>query len=119
MALSTVRSQKGVWTDITPLRPNENDTFGSAGSPWTETVPGILRNDPGSLDGSGRIFRSTDGGSTWKEIGSNAEWDADGARYVTGQDELTVPHWMVNRDRSDDPDRAMSLPSGDLDDGEA
>lgn len=103
-------SQKGVWTDITPLRPNENDAFGYGGLSVDRNRSGILvatTLDRWTL--KDEIFRTTDGGSTWKEIGSNAEWDADGARYVHwGRDELTVPHWMGDIEIDPhDPDRAM------------
>jgi hypothetical protein len=78
----------GAWKDISPMPGNG---FGFAGlavdpqRPSTVMVTTLDRWWP-----SDELFRSTDGGATWKALGGAAVRDASGAPYVgTG-----IGHWM-------------------------
>jgi hypothetical protein len=101
---------KGTFTSITPLAPAGDDKFGYGGL-------GLDRQRPGTLIVStldrwaktDEIFRTTNGGRTWRKLGERAHWDANGAAYLTfGKAETKPPHWMG--DIEIDPkhsDRAM------------
>ena len=78
----------GAWKDISPMPGNG---FGFAGlavdpqRPATVMVTTLDRWWP-----SDELFRSTDGGGTWKALGENAVRDASGAPYVGDH----IGHWM-------------------------
>jgi hypothetical protein len=87
----------GAWTDITPDRPVAGSKeFGYAAvsvdakNPQTLIVSSFGRPwQAGSED----IFRSTDGGATWKTIfGSGGVYNYDGAPYVKS----TPIHWLFD-----------------------
>jgi len=78
----------GTWKDISPIR---GDGFGFAGlavdpqHPATVMVTTLDRWWP-----SDELYRSTDGGATWKALGATSVRDASAAPYVgTG-----IGHWM-------------------------
>ncbi|PWK83254.1 ricin-type beta-trefoil lectin protein [Lentzea atacamensis] len=78
----------GAWKDISPM---PGTGFGYAGlavdpqRPATVMVTTLDRWWP-----SDELFRSTDGGNTWKALGATSVRDASGAPYVgTG-----IGHWM-------------------------
>jgi hypothetical protein len=78
----------GAWKDISPMPGNG---FGYAGlavdpqNPSTVMVTTLCRWWP-----SDELFRSTDGGATWKALGATSVRDASAAPYVgTG-----IGHWM-------------------------
>ncbi|WP_112270435.1 RICIN domain-containing protein [Lentzea terrae] len=78
----------GAWKDISPMPGNG---FGFAGlavdpqRPGTVMVTTIDRWWP-----SDELFRSTDGGATWKALGDKSVRDASGAPYVGDH----IGHWM-------------------------
>jgi hypothetical protein len=80
------------WTDITPLRsPDHGQTFGYgavAVDPQhsdTVTVTTFCRWKPHD-----EIFRSTNGGASWKPLLAEAHWDYSQIPYTATR----VPHWM-------------------------
>jgi photosystem II stability/assembly factor-like uncharacterized protein len=96
-ALWKLNTRSGEWTDITPDRPVAGSKqFGYAGvsvdarHPQSVIVSSFGR--PGSA-GSEDIFRTTDGGATWKPIfGSGGVYDYTLAPYV----KATPIHWLFD-----------------------
>ena len=82
-----------VWTDITPLKSSDDSQpFGygaiavDAQHPSTVMVTTFAHWHPHDF-----IFRSTDGGSHWKQCWQNdTEWDHSRAPYT----KTRTPHWM-------------------------
>ena len=82
----------GVWTDITPVKPKEScQPFGYGGvsvdarHPSTIMVTTVYHWQPHD-----EVFRSTDGGASWKPFLQNAVWDYSNAPYTATR----TPHWM-------------------------
>jgi photosystem II stability/assembly factor-like uncharacterized protein len=75
----------GTWTDITPEVPgaNGNGSFGYSGLAVDPSHPGtvmVATNDRWfPVD---TIYRSTDGGATWQDIGANAHLDISASPYL-------------------------------------
>ncbi len=92
------------WVDITPARPSAAEPFGYAAVSVDASQPQHLLV---STVGRGRgeeLFRSTDGGDTWKPLFPAARFDAAAAPYVAD----TPLHWLydVKIDPAD-PDHAL------------
>jgi hypothetical protein len=110
-AVHKVDTATGVWTDITPLRPNTGGEagFGYAGLAIDPRKPGTVMVSTMSRWGPvDDIFRSVDGGATWHSIGAKIVLDTSGAPFLDfhGTPKLG---WMVG-DISIDPfdsDRVM------------
>jgi photosystem II stability/assembly factor-like uncharacterized protein len=94
--------RSGAWTDITPVKPNpaQDDKFGygalsvDAKSPGTLIVSTLNRYAKGH-----NIFRTTDGGKTWKDLFARSEWDIAGAQYLYWhRPKLDKPHWIGDAD---------------------
>ncbi len=88
----------GSWTDITPDKPDpgNNKAFGYAAVSYDSTNPQVLIvssfGRPGSAGGED-IFRTTDGGKTWKAvIGSGGVYDDSKAPYTA----RTGIHWLFD-----------------------
>lgn len=88
------RPREGTWSEITPEKPdaaNPERRFGYAAvavdpaDPATLLVTTWNRGRPGD-----EIFRSTDGGRTWRGMLAGASWDHSSAPYTT---DFWV-HWM-------------------------
>lgn len=91
--VTKLETASGRWTDITPVRPNPatKDMFGYAGLALDAQHPGTLL--VGTLDrwtGGDEIFRSTDGGASWKPTLAQSTWDYSSAPYV----KTMKPHWI-------------------------
>jgi photosystem II stability/assembly factor-like uncharacterized protein len=98
-AVWKLNTRTGAWTDITPDRPGSGREFGYAAVSVDAQHPGWLMAStfgrPWSEGASDTIFRSTDGGATWKIIfGGKASgvFDYSGAPYV----KATPIHWLFD-----------------------
>ncbi len=81
------------WTNVTPVAPDPaaNDKFGYAGLAVDARQPGVVLVT--TLDRWTRgdeIFRTTDGGATWKPLRATSTWDSASAPYAG----KLKPHWM-------------------------
>jgi len=83
---------KGIWKDITPLKPAHADqSFGygavavDAQHPATVVAATFAHWKPHD-----EIFRSTNGGANWMPLLSRAVWDHAAAPYTQN----AKPHWM-------------------------
>jgi photosystem II stability/assembly factor-like uncharacterized protein len=91
----------GAWTDITPVKPTpKEDTFGYGGlsvdakNPGTLVVTTLNRYSKGH-----NLYRTTDGGKTWKDLFDKGEWDIAGAQYLYWhRPKLDKPHWLGDVD---------------------
>ncbi len=83
----------GEWTEITPDKPDSQRRFGYAAvsvdpsNPQTLLVSSYCRFESGE-----ELFRSIDGGKTWKMLLRNSEFDSSIAPYV----KHSVIHWMFD-----------------------
>jgi hypothetical protein len=69
------------WTNITPLAPDAMNVFGYGGLALDAQHPGTLLVATLDYWRPDQIFRSTDGGGSWREIGAGAR-DVLGAQYL-------------------------------------
>jgi photosystem II stability/assembly factor-like uncharacterized protein len=99
-AIYKYQAKGDVWTDITPLKPKDDDKFGYGGlsvgaqSPGTVMVTTIDRWGPGD-----EVFRTTDGGKSWATLGPKAVRDDGGAKYLYwGRDKPSATGWMGDID---------------------
>lgn len=100
----------GTWTDITPLKPSDGDRFGYAGL-------GLDAQNPGTLVVStlcrwahhDELFRSTDGGSTWKRVSPTATYDEKGVHFLRwGKPKVDLGHWIGDLEIDPfNPDRVL------------
>lgn len=99
----------GIWTDITPDKPNKKDKrFGYAAvtvdtqNPQNILVSSFYR--PGHVGGD-ELFRSTNGGESWTEVFANGtEFDYSIAPYTA----YTPIHWMCDLEINPfNPDHAI------------
>ncbi|QNE16920.1 carbohydrate-binding protein [Kribbella qitaiheensis] len=103
-AVHKLDTATGVWTDITPLRPNTGGEagFGYAGLAVDPRRPGTVMVSTMSRWGPvDDVFRSVDGGATWHSIGSKIVLDTSGAPYLDFH-ETPKLGWMIG-DISIDP----------------
>jgi photosystem II stability/assembly factor-like uncharacterized protein len=84
--------KNSVWTDITPVKPKESDQpFGygdvsvDARNPSIIVVTTFCHWHPHD-----EVFRSTNGGSSWKPLLQGAVYDHAAAPYTASR----TPHWM-------------------------
>jgi xyloglucan-specific exo-beta-1,4-glucanase len=92
--------KKQSFTNITPLAPAGEDKFGYAGLAVDAAHPGTLMVTTLDRWAKGdEIFRSTDGGKSYKPLNDKAEWDVAGAQYLFWhRDKLGKPHWVGDID---------------------
>ncbi len=69
------------WTNITPLAPDSMTMFGYGGLALDAQHPGTLLVSTLDYWRPDEIFRTTDGGANWQEIGAAAR-DVQGAQYL-------------------------------------
>jgi hypothetical protein len=103
-AVHKVDTATGVWTDITPLRPNTGGEagFGYAGLAIDPRKPGTVMVSTMSRWGPvDDVFRSVDGGASWHSIGSKIVLDTSGAPYLNFHG-IPKLGWMIG-DISIDP----------------
>lgn len=89
-------TQTGAWTNVTPLKPGEGDRFGYAGLSVDARRPGVLVVS--TLDRWAKkdtLFRSLDGGRTWKDLGPQSTRDTNAAPWLTwGRPTADLGHWI-------------------------
>jgi len=108
-ALWKLNTKTGAWTDLTPDKPGHGRKFGYAAvsvdahNPQVLIVSSFYRPQTG-LSGDD-IFRSIDGGKTWKTVfGSGGQYDYTLAPYV----QRTGIHWLFDIEIDPaNPDHAM------------
>jgi photosystem II stability/assembly factor-like uncharacterized protein len=116
-AVHRYEPKKDKWTDVTPLKPSDGDRFGYGGITLDRSKPGTLL--VATMDRwtkGGEIFRSTDGGKTWKPLMAKAVFDSGGAPHTYhGRAKLDAPQWMgdVQIDPFDS-NRAMVIDGGGI-----
>jgi len=77
----------GAWSDITPVKDAERFPGGYGGigidrqHPGTVVVASLNRKVPGA-DDDDRIYRTTDGGRSWKDISPKSHRDSSASPYV-------------------------------------
>ncbi|MBN1925990.1 MAG: hypothetical protein JW798_09150 [Prolixibacteraceae bacterium] len=89
-------TKSSAWTEITPDKPDESKQFGYAAIAVDASNPDVIITSthyrPHEIGGE-EIFRSTDGGKTWKAVFANGtEYDYSKAPYV----QHTGIHWMFD-----------------------
>ncbi len=86
------------WTDITPVKPNQNGApgFGYAGLTLDAQHPGtVMAATMDRWNGGDDIFRSTDGGATWKSVRDKSARDASLSPYLSfGGKDVAFGHWI-------------------------
>ncbi|MDG9705479.1 twin-arginine translocation signal domain-containing protein [Streptomyces sp. DH37] len=85
----------GRWSDLTPVRPGGDDTFGYAGLAVSARRPGTLvvstNNRWAKVD---TVFHSTDGGATWTSLRERAVMDVSETPYLAwGGEEPKFGWW--------------------------
>lgn len=100
------RSQR--WTDITPERPDASRRFGYAAVAVDARQPQRLLASTHGRAGGEELFRSSDGGVTWRPLfaagAASARFDATLAPYVRD----THLHWLFDvRINPANPDHAL------------
>ena len=91
--------QAGAWTDITPVTDTNRPPGGYGGlgvdrqNPGTLVVASLNRQ---STNDSDRIYRTTDGGATWKDISAKTRRDPSASPYlIWGRSEPSLGWWMA------------------------
>ncbi len=99
-AVWKLESKSGAWTKISPLTPTQQDRFGYGGLSVSRSQPGTLMVTTIDRWTAGdEIFRSSDGGKSWKPLATKAERDIKGARYLHwGRDKPSSVGWMGDID---------------------
>ena len=98
-ALWKFNPKDGAWTNITPVTDTNRPPGGYGGL-------GVDRQNPGTLvvaslnrqatNESDRIFRTTDGGATWKDISAQTRRDPSASPYLFwGKSEPSLGWWMA------------------------
>jgi photosystem II stability/assembly factor-like uncharacterized protein len=102
----------GAWTDITPVRPSGSDVFGYGGLSLDPAHPGTIVVS--TLDRwvmGDDVFRSTDGGKSWKALRETSEHDTGRAPWVRSLEAKAgraMGHWIGDIDIDPtNPDEAI------------
>ena len=105
------------WTDITPLKPTEADTFGYGGITVDPSHPGtLLTTTMDRWTKGAEIFRSKDRGKTWQPLMQTAVFDGGGAQHVYHhREKIDAPQWLGDiKIDPFDPNRAMIVEGGGI-----
>jgi xyloglucan-specific exo-beta-1,4-glucanase len=88
------------FTNVTPATPDKADRFGYGGLAVDAAHPGaVIVTTIDRWAKGDEIYRTTDGGKTWKGIGSKALHDDGGAKYLYWhRDKLSDSGWMGDVD---------------------
>jgi photosystem II stability/assembly factor-like uncharacterized protein len=103
------------WTDITPLKQTEGDSFGYGGISVDPSKTGtVIVATMDRWAKEAEIFRTRDGGKTWKPLMATATLDGGGVAHVYHHSEkLTAPQWLGDIQIDPfDPNRAMLVEGG-------
>ena len=85
--------QNGAWTDITPEKPTPERRFGYAAVAVQADRPEVAIASSFNRPGGEQIFRTLDGGKTWRTIiGGRETYDASAAPYQA----RTGIHWLFD-----------------------
>jgi photosystem II stability/assembly factor-like uncharacterized protein len=85
--------QNGAWTDVTPEKPTSERRFGYAAVAVQADHPEVAIASSFGRPGGEQIFRTLDGGKTWRPIiGGKETYDASGAPYQA----RTGIHWLFD-----------------------
>lgn len=102
----------GAWTDITPARPGGTDVFGYGGLSLDPAHPGVVMVS--TLDRwvvGDEVFRSTDGGKSWKPLRDKSRHDVGRAAWVSRLEDKAgrqMGHWIGDFDIDPtNPDEAI------------
>jgi photosystem II stability/assembly factor-like uncharacterized protein len=102
----------GAWTDITPVKPSGSDVFGYGGLSLDPAHPGTIVVS--TLDRwvmGDDVFRSTDGGKSWKALRETSEHDTGRAPWVRSLEAKAgraMGHWIGDIDIDPtNPDEAI------------
>jgi len=98
-------TKKQTWTDITPVKPDAQHAFGYAAVAVDAQHPQTLIVSTFHLPGGDDIFRSTDGGNSWKPVfRGGGKFDYRTAPYVSH----TGIHWLFDMEIDPfNPDHAI------------
>ncbi|MBI3346772.1 MAG: exo-alpha-sialidase [Burkholderiales bacterium] len=92
------------WADITPERPSATLPFGYAAVSVDASDPQRLLASTAGRGAGDQLFRSTDGGATWRPLFPAARFDASAAPYVAD----TPVHWLYDvKINPANPDHAL------------
>jgi photosystem II stability/assembly factor-like uncharacterized protein len=102
----------GAWTDITPITPSGGDVFGYGGLSLDPAHPGVIVVSTLDRWGAGDdLFRSTDGGKSWKALRDKSEHDVGRAPWVRSLESKAgraMGHWIGDVDIDPtNPDEAI------------
>ena len=105
-------AESGVWTDITPVKPSGSDVFGYGGLSLDLAHPGVIVVSTLDRWAMGDdVFRSTDGGKSWKGLRDKSEHDTGGAPWVRSLENKAgraMGHWIGDVDIDPtNPDEAI------------
>jgi hypothetical protein len=95
-AVSRYDANDGKWSDVTPVKPDNNDKFAYAGVTVDARHPGTLMVSTLDRWGHGdELYRSIDGAKTWKPIGPTARRDSSLAPWLNfGKSAAPLGHWI-------------------------
>jgi photosystem II stability/assembly factor-like uncharacterized protein len=108
--------KKDSWTDITPLKPTDQDRFGYGGVTVDPSRPGtLLAATMDRWTKGGELFRSVDGGKTWKALMAKAVLESSVAHPYHHRKKLDPPQWVGDvKINPFDPNRAMLIEGGGI-----